>query len=264
MHAAILSLLTGEPDLKELPSRLGEGFPAYDVERTAYLDGREIHHGTLADYVTTEERVPIVGEDFITTDTEDRKERVATDFYADLELGWAGVNASQGEDVIESYLATTASVIPEPAELDLDAFSDALPEDVETNGIVYSTSEDEGHSRDAAGSHWQRDASTSMIPSEGTSVLHVKYTWDGALVDAMLAQSGYVAVYKDWTAATFARWVAEEIVPFLSIAGDRQQTFDEDEECVECGSTTQVERFDGEPLCLVHRDAREEAQEVDV
>lgn len=33
----------------------------------------------------------------------------------------------------------------------------------------------------------------------------------------------------------------------------------DDEACVECGSTTRVERVDGTPYCIVHRDGIEDA-----
>lgn len=269
MHAAILTLLTGDPDLdtRDLPNRLEDGLPAATADTDAYLDGQRITSGTLAGNVTTNETVPVVAEESIYTEREETRETVVGEYYADLETGWAGVNSSDIQPLLTDYLASAAGVIPEDAALDLDAFAEALPDDVDTNGVVYSTSIDEGHVRDAAGSHWKRDAKPSKIPAEGTSVLHVQYTWDGVLVDAMLAASGYVAVYKEWATSTFARWVADEITPYLYYAGDDQATLSTDsdaEECVECGSTEDVQLLEGEPYCLVHRDAREEAREVDV
>lgn len=265
MRSALLYLLTGDPDQTTLPSTLEGGLPAATAETTQYLDGRQITSGTIAGHVTTKQDQPVVGNDSIYTEREETQEPALGEYHADLEAGWAGITTSTAEPLLVDYLATHAGILPEDAELNLDAFAEHLPSDVDTNGVVYSTSLDDGHDRDAAGSYWQRDATPGKIPSEGTSVLHVQYMWNGVLVDAMLAASGYVAVYKDWTAEQFARWIASEIEPVLSPAStDDQPTLDGDVECVECGSTTDVREYDGDPLCLVHRDAREEAREVDV
>lgn len=222
MRSAILSLLTGDPgcETEELSSSLDTGLPAVDVETTAYLDGQRIAEGTLAGHVTTNEQQPIVASEGIFTERLETEATAVGDFHADLEAGWAGITTQDIQPLLESYLANEAGVIPEDTVLNLDAYSEHLPQDVETNGIVYSTSAGSGQDRDAAGSYWQRDAKLSKIPSEGTSVLQVTYTWDGILVDAMLAASGYVAVYRDWTAATFARWIADEIQPFLEVDAD--------------------------------------------
>jgi hypothetical protein len=248
MRSAILSLLTGDPECEteELSSSLDTGLPAADVETTAYLDGQRIAAGTLAGHVTTTEQQPIVADEGIFTERAETETTAVGDFHADLEAGWAGITTGDIEPLLESYLVSEAGVIPEDTVFDLDAFAEHLPDDVETNGIVYSTSVDSGQDRDAAGSHWQRDAQPSKIPAEGTSVLQVTYTWDGILVDAMLAQSGYVAVYKDWTAATFARWVSDEIQPFLEHASDEQATLndstgDSDGEPVETDDKTSAE-----------------------
>ena len=48
MQAALLYELTGDPDGDTLESKLDGEFPALDVERTAYLDGKTLHHGTAA------------------------------------------------------------------------------------------------------------------------------------------------------------------------------------------------------------------------
>ncbi|MUV59955.1 hypothetical protein [Halobacterium sp. CBA1126] len=261
MRSAILYQLTGNPD-GELPNQLEGGLPAATAETTKYLDGREITAGTLAGYTTTKQDVPVVGEDFIATEREETKDPAIGDYHADLELGWAGITTQDIEPLLVDYIASHASVVPEDAELNLDAFAERLPDDVDTNGVVYSTSVDDGHDRDAAGSHWQRDATPSKIPVEGTSVLHVRYTWDGVLVDAMLAQSGYVAVYKDWTAETFARWIAAEVEPYLSLAArDEQATLDdagdEPEVCENCGREPDrglKEASDGRMVCLVCKD----------
>ncbi|MFP4628921.1 MAG: hypothetical protein ACLFMX_08025 [Halobacteriales archaeon] len=222
MHSAILYVLAGEPDREELPSTL-DGWPAADIEATAYLDGRRIHHGTVAGRVEVEQRVPVIGEDFITDEREPVTEKVMADVYADLETGWGGISTSAAEDVFVDYLAATAGVIPEAAVLDLVGFAESLSEDATVNGVVYSQSIEDGHDRDAAGAQWHQDADRHSLPTEGFSALAVTYEWDGSYVDAMLAASGYVALYKDWPADQWARWVADEIEPYLEQDRDEQE-----------------------------------------
>ncbi|MFW5949321.1 MAG: hypothetical protein ACOCSD_06970 [Halolamina sp.] len=222
MHSAILYVLAGEPDREELPSTL-DGWPAADIEATAYLDGRRIHHGTVAGRVEVEQRVPVIGEDFITDEREPVTEKVMADVYADLEAGWGGISTSAAEDVFVDYLAATAGVIPEAAVLDLVGFAESLSEDATVNGVVYSQSIEDGHDRDAAGAQWHQDADRHSLPTEGFSALAVTYEWDGSYVNAMLAASGYVALYKDWPADQWARWVADEIEPYLEQDRDEQE-----------------------------------------
>lgn len=253
MQAAILYSLRGDPSVDELPEDLDGGLPAATASRTEYLDGRVIHDGTLAGRIDEDVRVPVVTDEAIVTETETRPRAVKTEYVADLDGGWAGVDSSDGERLLADYLSARAGVIPEAVELDLEGFAESLPDDVETNGIVYSQSIDEGHGRDAAGSLWKRDAKPHKIPTEGVSALAVTYTWDGMLVEAMLAASGYVAVYRHWGAETFARWVAAEIEPFLDVETETpsQQTLDT-ETCDDCGRESEnLEPHGDEMLCPV-------------
>jgi hypothetical protein len=222
MHAAICSLLEGEPAQTGLPSRLDGGLPAAAIESTRYLDGREIHHGRLAAQIQEDQREPLVDEDGIYEVREARPRRVMTDVYADVAAGWAGVSTGDGEQLLADYLLSAAGVRPQPTELRLDAWAEKLDRSdaPDVNGVVYSHSIEEGHRRDAAGAEWHDDAS-QHVPAEGVRMLSVEYSWDGLFVDAALAESGYVAVYTDsWGVEAFARWVAEEVVPYLQVVED--------------------------------------------
>jgi hypothetical protein len=266
MQAAILSLLTGDPNVDELPSKMDGEWPAYDVEATHYLDGRTVHHGTLAQHVTTEAEEPIVGEEFITTERREVRERVVTDFYADLESGWGGVTTSTGMDVLAEYLMQTAGVVPEDTRLDLDQWVEdyAAREDAEIWAAAYShDAEESGWSEDRAQASFHADASLDALPADGVSAIGFQYQWDGTYTEGLAAQSGYVAVYSNaFTTDTFARWVASEIQPYLHHADDAQATLGDTERCAECTSTTRVEEVGGRPLCIVCRDAAEERGEA--
>jgi len=256
MHAALLYTFDRVEDPDRLPSDLAGGLPAADVSGTSYLDGRTIYDGTLAGRIESETQVPVVSEDGIAEAEQKREERVMADIYADLETGWAGVGSSTGERLLTDYLATHANVRPEKATIDLETVAGALPDDADINGVVYSqTLED--HGRDAAGAEWHN--AVQGIPSEGLSALSVSYTWDGMLVDGMLAASGYVAVYRDWTTDAFGRWVADVIEPHLvpEREADAQQTLPD--ACDDCGRrSADIREYGGAALCPVCADKRDE------
>lgn len=224
MHAAILSKLTGDPNTETLESRLGNGLPAAAVEATEYLDGRTIHHGELAGEITEDTEVPFVSDTGIHTETERRSRQVTAEFYADLENEWAGVDTSDGDPLLESYLAGEAGVMREDARLRLAGWVRSFEQrdDASTWGISFSQSTEDGHPEDRAGARYHSEAEVHMIP-EGVSALGFAYRWNGTWVRGMIAESGYVAVYKDWHVEEFAKWVAEEVEPYLEYDRDEQQ-----------------------------------------
>lgn len=257
MHAAILSKLTGDPSTETLESHLENGVPAAEVERTDYLDGRTIHNGTLAGHVTTEEPSPIVTSDGIYTEPEATTRMVVTDFYADLEGGWAGVDTSDGEELLASYLAGQAAVMREDAAINLGGWVEAYErrDGSDVWGLSFSQSIDDGFATDRAGARYHDDAEIHMIP-QGVSAVGFQYHWNNSPARGMIAESGYVAVYDDWPVDRFARWVAEEIEPYLEYDRDEQQTLssgasdESDEEF-----TDEVERYLQEEGLDADRDA---------
>lgn len=258
MHGAILSLLTGDPD-GTLDARLGEGFPAVEVNATNYLDGRTIHHGRAAARVTERPRVPVVTPDRIVYDTEEVTRRVGCEWYADLETSWAGVDTSAGEQLVEDYLLSSVGVKPEPTTLRLDAWADRFEDRDEGDvwGVSFSQSVEEGHDRDRAGAYYHTEADERVVPTRGKRALGFEYVWDGQWVRGMVAASGYATCYRDWTAAEFARWIADEIHPYLEIDTDDQATLNE-EACADCGRDTELVADGGDRVCEVCLDRRDE------
>ena len=266
MHAALLYQFADPADVDtpdELPSQFEE-LPAADIDGTQYLDGRTIFDGTLAGELKLDEETVVLGEDFITTEREERPRRVATDVYLDPEAGWVGCDSGTGEPLLIDYARATLGQRPEPAVVDLKAFANAREDDLDTDGIVYSQSVDEGHAQDRAGAKWHDDASTGLIPAEGVAGLSVSYLWDGIHVDAVLYASGYIAVYKNWTTEQFARWVAAEITPFLQLEREAElQRELPSDECADCGrESDDLQRHAEAPvdgvLCPVCRDQYDE------
>lgn len=257
MHAALLYTLNGDGD--RLSSDLAGGLPAADVSGTSYLDGRTIYDGTLAGRVAEDVPSPVVSENGIAEATKEREREVLADIYADPETGWAGVASSDGEELLLSYLRTHG-LRAESAVIDLDAVAKALPDEADHKGIIYSQSFEE-HGRDAAGAEWHNAA--QALPSEGLSALAVEYDWDGIRVDGMIAASGYVAIYPDWTTDTFGRWVADQIEPHLTPEreADAQETLPE--ACEDCGRrSVDIRERHGAALCPVCADKRDEEEEV--
>ncbi|WP_435065923.1 hypothetical protein [Halobaculum sp. EA56] len=240
MHAAILRVLTGDPDVEELPNHLEGGLPAASFERTDFLDGATIHHGRLAGRRTTTDQEVIVGEDAIFTEPVERDREVVTDCYVDLGASWCGYDTSDGEQLLTDYLLQTAGVIPEPTEIHLDAWIEEYGrrDDASVWATSYSQSKDDGYPRDRAGADFHADATMDGVPTEGVSAFGFSYKWNGGWIRGMLAASGYVAVYSDMHVEEFGRWVREEIRPYLTIAGDEPVTQSELSDASEDGVAT--------------------------
>jgi len=240
MHAAILRVLTGDPDTDTLSNHLEGGLPAASFERTNFLDGATIHEGRLAGRLDTNETEVIVGEDAIFTETVEGRKEVVTDCYVDLGASWCGFDTSDGEKLITDYLLQTAGVIPEPTEIHLDAWVEEYGrrDDASVWATSYSQSTDDGYPSDRAGADFHADATMDGVPAEGVSAFGFTYKWNGGWIRGMLAASGYVAVYSDMHVEEFAKWVREEIRPYLTIVGDEPVTQSELAETTEDGVAT--------------------------
>jgi hypothetical protein len=275
MHAAILHDLGGDPTVGPdsdgtLTSEL-EQRPYADIEATEYLDGRTVYSGTLAGYVPDDQPNFYTDADTenrsLHVDTEDTERPVVTEFVADLEAGWTGVDASAGADLLETVLLAQVSCIPERTELNLVGIAETLPTDAIVEGVVTSEDEDED-GRDAAAALWGDEAPRSAggIPESGLSQIAIRYRWDGHRIHGTVSASGYVALYSDVGSDVFARWVSEVIWPH-SVHQDgtvEAQTELPADACTDCGrESDDLERHAEAPvdgvLCPVCRDQYDEA-----
>lgn len=278
MHAAILYELTGDPDVDEIPSQLDGDLPAIDATGTQYLDGKTLYHGRAAARITEDVQVPTITPDGITTETEEQQRRVLTDYYVDLEEGWAGIDSSDGEFFVTDLLLSIAGVIGESREIQLDAwahdFLDAT--DPYVWGLNYGEETDDGDSiRAGSAFHTDVDLSDVRENREVLSGVGFRYDWSGEPVHGSIFASGYIAVFNDWTPDMFARYLADEVLPYLTreTAGGEQETLDEadasdaDEDevaCDECGSVPKeygLHDDAGDRVCIVCKDKREEDRE---
>ncbi|WP_049985731.1 hypothetical protein [Halobellus rufus] len=276
MHAAILHDLGGDPTAGPdsdgtLTSEL-ERRPYADVEATEYLDGRTVYSGTLAGYILDEEPNFYTDADpenrSLTVETDETERPVVTEFVADLETGWTGVDACDGAKLLETVLLDQVSCVPQRTELDLSGIVDTLPTDAIVEGVVTSEDEDED-GRDAAAALWGDEAPRSAggIPESGLSQIAIRYRWDGHRIHATVSASGYVALYSEVGTDVFARWVSDVIWPH-SVHGsgeaDAQTELTDDGVCSGCGRESDdleplaIAPVDG-PLCPVCRDKYREA-----
>ncbi|MDF9748400.1 hypothetical protein [Natrinema salsiterrestre] len=247
MHAAILYVLEGEPNTGELEPRMTGEFPAIDVEGTEYLDGQTIYHGQAAGRIIEERKVPAPTKKAILEETIEVTEKVQTDWYADLKDGWVGISSSDGEFLFDWFVGTEG-VVPQDALIRLDAWAEDLErrDDASVWAVSYSQSEEDGHDADRAGAQYHDDVATHNMPVEGKSAVGFTYDWNGSYVRGMVAASGYVAAYNVTNADVFAKWVGEEILPYLEIdRGDDQQFLREIKEKRESDETDQ-DGSDGE------------------
>jgi hypothetical protein len=268
MKAVILGLPNGEFDEEvALETDTSQNIPAIVVEETRYLDGVSIYHGTAAGRVKTSRSHVYVDSDNdrISTECEEIMREVATDFYADFNAGWVGVDTSDG-DFLWQMLGPLAGAVIQRAELNLDRFAENYErrDDAECWQI--------GHSLDdSAGVAYHDEASIQTAPVHGLSQLGFEYWWDGQVVRGTVAASGYVAVYSNMSVEEFGRWIRDEILPYAALPEDDQQeltdTTDDVEECEECGKEDPdrgLHSVDGRELCIVCADAEEEESQTTI
>ena len=226
MHAAILYKLDGEPNTGELESRMVGDFPAVDVDGTSYLDGQTLYHGEAAGRVIENRKVPVPTKNVILSEEQEITRNVRTDWYADLEDGWVGISSSDGEFLFD-WLLSQEGIVAEDAMIRLDAWAEDLErrDDASVWAVSYSQSEEDGHDRDRAGSQYHDDVQSHSMPVEGKSAIGFKYDWNGSNVRGMVSKSGYVAAYNVSLEEVFARWVSDEILPYLVYDKDDEQRF---------------------------------------
>lgn len=217
MHAIIISRVRGEPRSTTIDSHLEPNtYPAIDAESTAYLDGKQIYHGTAADRIEVQTQEVSVQDHTISTWQEPGLQTHATEWYADLEAGWIGVDSSKG-DWLVSHLAMKHGVQAYETFVNLDRFAEYLRDEHETATAWHTARsqsyDDDGDSEKTTINY--HDAATIAETARGTNVqLGFEYFWGDVLVRGTIAKSGYAAIYSHMTVEEFARWVADELLPF--------------------------------------------------
>ena len=225
MHAALLALVNGEPERMPIETDL-RGFPAIQAESTAYLDGKEIYHGTAANSVEQTVQNVYVDGDRITTTEEKTRSKVACEWYADLEAGFIGVDSSDGQWLFQ-HLALKHGVEAFEAVVDLDSFADQIAANVEATAWQVSRKQsfDEDGDSERVEIKYHDSANLAETGRGGNIQLGFTYFWNGIRVHGTVAASGYVAIYSSMTVDTFGRWMCDELVPHLEIPDSGSQAF---------------------------------------
>lgn len=241
---------------------------AIDVEESlTYLDDvSNIQHGHAAEYRTVERERPEIHGDTIEFVDEEVGVRAATEFFADVEdAGFVAVDSSDGMFLFEKLLVSHGVDVIR-AEIDLVAWAEQLDaKNAEFWQVGWSEENADGDTVDAGVAyHNIRDYDPMQRP---TSQLGFRYSRpaDGKTIRGTAAASGYVELYQPtgWGAEEMARWLRDELLPFAFIPDpdtteSEQSTLDATSECVECGNETVHGTLDGDPLCVVHYDGRQE------
>jgi hypothetical protein len=254
MHSALLYALVGEPKETSIDSHLGNGFPAIDAETIQYLDGHTLCHGQAVAQVEEQRQQPIVDDEGIWTESAWQSRRVLTNWYADLEAGWAGIDTSDGEFFFK-MLAATHAVSSEKMEIGLEAWArDFLQNDsAYCWGLSYSEGDDEDAIRAGAGFH--QDASLEQLDAnkQDVSAIGFGYEWADARARGIICESGYVAIYRDWTEELFGRWLSDQVLPYTVYDADsvNQETLGDTEECDRCERETELHDYDDGRYCAV-------------
>ncbi|ELZ96036.1 hypothetical protein C440_05582 [Haloferax mucosum ATCC BAA-1512] len=226
MIRAILGLLENEASNTDIPRRLGEGYPAFATASTKYLDGKEIYHGRAADRVeTTAQEVHVEDNGIHTERVESRKVSV-TDFVADLDAGFVGVDSSDGEWLFERLISVAGAGIAR-AHIDVTAFAKHVDDQdgrcwqVSYKHALDDDEDDDGQAK--SGTIFHRDAHFGA--GSGTyNQYGFSYLWDGDLICGTISASGYVAVFSTDRPEVFGRWLLDEVLPFASLMEDDVQT----------------------------------------
>jgi len=224
MHDATFFLTLEEARDPEVESHLDGDYPAVDAEGTHYLDGHTVYFGQAADLVEERKEEVLVDPEEITTNRAKTLVPRAIDFYVDVssDPGFIGVSsASKGEWFVKRVAAQTGVNVKQ-TRIDIDAFADHIREQTEI-ADAWNVS----HSRDFGGGKEQtsidyHDAADLDAAQNGTIGLGFEYMWGDEFVDGIIYESGYVANYSDGLLEEgFARWVREEVLPFLEVdSGD--------------------------------------------
>jgi len=217
MHAALLAQIDGGPRHLPWESTFGD-YPAVDVDSAVYLDERRIFFGEATDRIEVESEQVYVNENEIVTDQEKQRETAHGEWFVDFDAGWIGVSNSDME-WFNDYVAVTHGVEVREGFIDLDSFAEYLSDHRTATawqvGRKQSLDDDDDSESVQIDYH---DSARMEDARRGDNVqLGFHYRWDGTYVKGTITRSGYVAMHTDLADSVFARWMAKEVVPFLTV-----------------------------------------------
>lgn len=257
MIAGTLALMA-DPSDEPLEPAGGDAFATLDVEETqAAFDDAVIQRGKACSKVEGRtEQIHVEGshidvEELTTT------ERVWTEWVADVtDAGFIAAERTRGSDPafpFGMFRAITGSDV-DPVEIDTLAFVEAQRNADRAPDIWFSGSKVETEDPEAANDAAMQYGREANQAGGGTGV-GFRLPWRSVTVKGIVYESGYVAIYEDWSAVQFARFVRSEILPHASVPDEETEQAelpDGKEACDECGPTERdiVDYADGR-YCVV-------------
>jgi len=212
MPAGTIAILETTSDPLETASQDGE-LPALDVRNTQEgLDGSSVQSGVAADTVADQiTEVEVAPNGKIITTAMDTGKTVATEWIADVTDGGFVVAESlsgSGDFAFPLNLITAQTgARTQLVELDLNAVVAGWDDDMLMDTWMVGT--DEG---DRASINYHGAANRDDAP-EANIGLGFELRWNGTIAKGVVYESGYVAIWEEWTAPVFAAFVEQELLP---------------------------------------------------
>jgi len=219
MYAGTLTLLRKPAD-EALESTFNNGrLPALEVSGTQQtFANRPIQHGTAADYITSEQKVPEVAtmansdERRIVMEQREGSQPVATDWVADVTgTGLIAIESIAGEGMLDFPLGlfyNQTGQQPLRQYVNVNQLFRTWDRD-DVLGDVWMTSAEFG---DGATIAYHDDADGT----EPTNGLGFKRPWNGSAVRGVVYESGYLALYDCGAPADFAHFVEDELLEYMT------------------------------------------------
>ena len=197
------------------PDYAGSDAVGIDAETQTYLDGKEVVHGQAATELEREHEMIDYGRDYVETHQEPQRERVATEFFADLDAGFVAVDKGDG-DFLFDYLGVRNGTTIDRCRFDVDAFRSDLA--AREKAECWHVAADSG---DAVSMDYHNAA---RFDAEGEAAqVGFAYLFDGHPLRGVMAASGYAAVFHDEPAPVVGRWVREELFEYAALPEDEQR-----------------------------------------
>lgn len=222
MHAGkIAQLQTPASDPLEDTTENGS-LPALAVNNTQQdLEGdAAAQHCTLADAVQTERPEPMVYDGVITEVMEPHTEEVISDVVADVTGSGLVVaermrKAGRYPFPLNLIAAQTGREI-QPYKVDVADFADHFAGDIYDTWMVGADNMD-GSSIDYNGNADVEDAPGANIG------LGFELSWNDVVAEGVIYESGYLAIYSEWTSAVFLQFVEAAVLPQTFVGDDDSQ-----------------------------------------
>jgi hypothetical protein len=226
MHAGkIAQLQTPASDPLEDTTQSGT-LPALAVNNTQQdLEGdAAAQHCTLADAVQTERPEPMVYDGGITEVMEPHTVEVISDVVADVTGSGIVVaermrKAGRYPFPLNLIAAQTGREI-QPYSVDVTAFADHFD-----GGDIHDTWMVGTDYGDGSTIHYNADADSEHA-GEANIGLGFELSWNDVVAEGVIYESGYLAIYSEWTSAVFLQFVEDAVLPhtFVGDNDSQQQT----------------------------------------